>query len=153
MKNIINLLFNDEDVNTFISKLEPIHLQQDYKQQAFLQLLNRSNKSIIELHEKGELKQYFLKIISNVKNDYFRHNKLVLTNNFNDVEDVGYSEQHIKTTEMYWYDKEILKHHLEIGAVKLSKKTKIPLSSIYKTINKIKTNIKNGKTEIIETTE
>lgn len=153
MENIITLLFNDEDVNTFIGKLEPVDMQQDYKQQAFLQLLNRNEKAIIELYEKGELKHYFLKIITNVRNDYFRHNKLVLTNNFEDVEDVGYSEQHIKTTEMYWYDKEILKHHLEIGAVKLAKKTKIPLSSIYKTINKIKTNIKNGKTEIIETTE
>lgn len=153
MENIITLLFNDEDVNTFIGKLEPVDMQQDYKQQAFLQLLNRNEKSIIELHEKGELKQYYLKILTNVRNDYYRHNKLVLTNNFEDVEDVGYSEQHIEFKKNDWYDKEILKQHFEIGAVKLAKKTKIPLSSIYKTINKIKTNIKNGKTEIIETTE
>lgn len=68
--DIIELIYVDQSINTFIKKIKPIDLQQDLKQELALILLNIDCDKLTQLHNEGNLIKYVIKIIWNISTSY-----------------------------------------------------------------------------------
>ena len=63
---IIEELYNSREFNDCINKMEPEHLRDDLRAEVVLILLETDETKIRQLHEKGELKFYTVRIILNL---------------------------------------------------------------------------------------
>ncbi len=152
--NIIEELYRSKEFNDCIGKMEPEHLRDDLRAEVILILLEKDETELKDIHAKGVLKFYTVRIIINLiqsKTSVFykryRQPLAELTDRFlsdelTDVEeriareDMGERAMN-EIDNLYWYNSGILKLYLKHGNYRaIEKDTGIPYSSAYKTIKK-----------------
>ena len=159
LKNdIISKLYTSKEVVELISKIKPVDLQEDLKQYAFAVLCEKPDDFIIELHNRKQLKFYFVKIISN---SVFSNRSGFLTQHLNkERADISNISEPIDTTDnyhelidkcvnesknLYWYNAELLSLYSIHGTYRaVSEVTQIPVKSVYNAVKKAKEQIKQN---------
>ena len=146
-------LWNSNEVNSAIKKMNPVELQDDLKAEVFLAICELPEEKLILLYEKKELKFYLVRIMINMIQSYDKrfYGKY---RNFQELghyekEDQEYSENTsdilIHVENLYWYQKEILNLYtfeFNKNAKELSRNTGIPYMSIIRTLNQVKQELK-----------
>jgi len=148
---IIEKLYQDADIKNAISKMHPVELQDDLKQEIFLVICEMPEEKLIQINERKELKFLIVRIMLNmIKSDRstfynkFRKQYEPISENFdlqdNKTNHSQLNQVHIYVNELHWYEKELFNLYTNNGknAIKLSKETKIPYRSLINTINKVK---------------
>lgn len=150
---IIETLYNDPDVNQAIRKMQPVELQDELKQEMFVVLCEKDEQTIQKMYANGWIKFFLVRTMLNmVKSDrstFFKKFRQVFSeyvekNTDIQHESVNFDETINKAADcLQWYEREILKLYAEKrNIVQLSKETKIPYRSLFKTINKAKDKMK-----------
>ena len=62
---ILTEIYLSAEVETMIRSLKPCHLQDDIKQHCFIELLEKDEAFIMDLHARGKLKNYIVKVLYN----------------------------------------------------------------------------------------
>ena len=62
---ILTEIYISADVENMIRSLKPDHLQDDIKQHCFMELFEKSEEFIMELYNRGKLKNYIIKVLYN----------------------------------------------------------------------------------------
>lgn len=152
-QTLIANLYNDPDIVKAIGKMNPPELREDLKQEMFLVLCQKPDEDVIRMHEEGWLKFFVVRTMLNmIKSDRSTFHKLFRANLSEFTE-----KQYKHTTDEFeakegtlksltealdglaWYEREVLKLYSEHrNIVKLSKMTKIPYRSLFKTIQNAK---------------
>ena len=70
---LLTEIYTSQEVKDCITKIRPVDLQQDILQHSFLELLEKDQAFIIDLHKRCKLKPYIVKVIYNTS--VFTHNK------------------------------------------------------------------------------
>lgn len=153
--DILVEFWNSEEVNTAISKMHPIELQDELKSELFLILAEMEELKLIELYEKKQLKFYLVRIMLNLvqstdKKFYRKFRDFV---EYTPIEkpDIPQSDPTENLSEifedLYWYNKEIFRlytYEFNRNARELSRATGIPYMSIIRTINQTKKGLKKA---------
>lgn len=153
---IIEKMYLDKDINQAIGKMQPVELQDDLKQEIFLVLCEMEDTRLIGMWESGYLKYFVVRTMLNMaksdRSTFYNQFRKVFTeysDNHDTADDADYSEEldHKLKKSMdvlHWYEKEILRLYSENGQniLKLSRETKIPYRSLFKTIRKVKSLLK-----------
>jgi len=58
---IIEALYRDKDIENAISKMQPVHLQDDLRQEMFMVICELDEKRLYEMHVNGYLKFIWLR--------------------------------------------------------------------------------------------
>lgn len=61
--SLLTEIYQSKEIGEVIGKIEPEHMRDDLKQHVFLTLLEKEESFILELHGKGKLKNYIVKVI------------------------------------------------------------------------------------------
>lgn len=154
---IIADLYTDKDIDTAIGKMNPPELREDLRQEMFLVLCELSEDRLFTMYEGGYLKFFLVRTMLNmIKSDrstFHKRFRAVFTE-FNEwhskytTDEFEAKEGALKcVTEaldgLAWYEREILKLYSETrNIVKISKDTKIPYRSLFKTIQNAKRKMK-----------
>jgi DNA-directed RNA polymerase specialized sigma24 family protein len=154
---ILTEIYISADVENMIRSLKPIHLQDDIKQHCFMELFEKSEEFIMELYNKGKLKNYIIKVLYNTSRWSFTNlskqlGKETPTEFFEDQPDDEYSEIDIEPIlkKVYWYKCDLIRLYAEHGTYqKVSDLTGIPLKSVYTTIIEARKEIKTKYYESI----
>lgn len=151
---IIEELFLSREFNDCISRMEPDHLRSDLRAEVILILLETDEKKLLEIHSKGGLKFYTVRIIINLIQSktslfYKRYRQKVaeLTDRFLAEEEPDFEERATREgiedkaineiDNLYWYNGGMVKLYMQHGNYRaIEKDTGIPYSSAYKTIQK-----------------
>lgn len=151
---IIAELYKSKEFNDCISKMEPDHLRDDLRAEVMLILLETEERKLIEIHNKGHLKFYTVRIIINLiqsKTSLFykryRQQMAELTDRFLAEEEPDFTERAAREDieekaineidNLYWYNGGMVKLYMQHGNYRaIEKDTGIPYSSAYKTIQK-----------------
>lgn len=148
---IIELLYNDKDVNGAIQKMRPIELQSELKQEIFLVLCELEEQRIIEMYTNGIIKYFIIRTMLNmIKSD--RSNFFMkFRKQFDEIKDMidkndgdllNFNEHIVNgyIGQLHWYEKELFIEYVnnDKNAVRLSQETRIPYRSLIKTISKVK---------------
>lgn len=154
-EQIIESLYMDADINQAIAKMQPVELQEDLRQEMFLVLCEASEEKLLKMYLDGWVKFFLVRTMLNmVKSDrstFYKKFRQVFTEYTE--KNTHYSEinanfdEHINKAAncLHWYEKEILKLYAEKrNIVQISKETKIPYRSLFKTINKAKHKMKQA---------
>lgn len=159
--SILTRIYESKEIKEVIMRLKPEHLQQDILQHTFLELFEKEESFILELDGRGKLKAYIVKILYNTAT-YSRSSfakalgKETPTDICGDAkyEVIRYEDEEKERTEsnnsvacavsnLHWYKANMLAIYAELGTYKaVSEKTKIPLSSVFKTITEARKEIK-----------
>lgn len=161
---ILTEIYCSDEVKEVVGKLEPQNLQQDILQHTFLELFEKPAKFIEDLHQRGKLKAYIVKILFNTATytrtkfrkelgketptDFCADSKYEVINAGDDykvdaerVNSVACAVK--KLEEKHWYDAGILKLYAELGTISaVSRATGIPRTSVFKTLVRAKATIK-----------
>lgn len=157
---IIEHFYNSKDVADAISKMRPIELQDDLRQEIFLVLCEMSDERIQEMWHEGwkrkdcgeKLKHYIVRMMlnmmmSNRSSFFVKFRKSFIEWSaehdiaFHPVEDdMAIVRVEETNKELHWYEREVLKLYSENGCnvMQLARDTKIPYRSLFKTISKLK---------------
>lgn len=154
--SILTEIYQSKEVEVMIRSIKPDHLQQDIRQHCFLELFEKSEEFILDLHNRGKLKNYIIKILYNTSkwsctNLHKQLGKETPTEIFNDSECEIYEEINIEPVlkSIYWYKAELIRLYAEHGTYqKVSDLTGIPLKSVYMTIIEARKEIKQKYYEI-----
>jgi len=92
-RQIIEQLYRSDELRECLSKIKPQDLQDDLLQHCFLELLNKDESIIVNLHLEGRFIGYVVKMMYNMvnwKNSEFNRIKTreVLTDNYNHPSEV-----------------------------------------------------------------
>lgn len=155
--SIITQLYLDKDIGQAIGKMQPSDLQEDLRQEMFLVLCEMPEEKLLQMYGDGYLKFFLVRTMLNM----MKSDRSTFYNKFRKV----YSEidqSHDKTEEpdhdleelsgklvksldiLHWYEKEIFRLYSENGKniSELSRVTKIPYRSLFKTIRKVRIYLK-----------
>lgn len=138
--DILTEIYLSKEVEAMIKSLRPEHLQQDIKQHCFMELFEKEDSFILELHSRGKLKSYICKVLYNTarftRTSFSKElGREVPTETFEDLADPEYEEVNLDLKYLNWYKKEILELYAEHGTYqKVADLTQIPMSSIYNTV-------------------
>jgi 3'-phosphoadenosine 5'-phosphosulfate sulfotransferase (PAPS reductase)/FAD synthetase len=149
---IISEMYNNKDINQAIGKMHPVELQDDLKQEIFLVLCEMADDRLISMWQNGFLKYFIVRTMLNMaKSDrstfynLFRKTFIEYVETYDQKDDLhDPSEMDIKLGKsmevLHWYEKEIFRLYSDNGKniLKLSRETKIPYRSLFKTIRKVK---------------
>ena len=155
---IISDLYTSKEFNDCIRKMEPRHLQEDLKSEVMLVLCEKEPELIEDLHAKGELKYYAVKIILNMikssESRFYRQFRRDNKQPFSSEEIYGVNDKTIiiadrlieekknelrmmEVFNLFWYDKEMILLYLEHGNYRaIEDETTIEHTSVFKTIKK-----------------
>jgi len=150
-QNIISELYQSNDINDAISKMNPKNLQDELRQEVFLVLCEMDEKKLFDMYEQGYLKYFIVRTILNmVKSDRsnfykkFRQVYQEIPLTFEQPKE-EYSEDLLNKLEqglgiLHWYERELLHLYASNGKnlLAISRDTKIPYRSLIKTIRKAK---------------
>lgn len=64
--SILSDLFKSQGIANLLSKTNPEHLRDDLRQELFLALCEKPEKVIVDLHEKGQLQWYTVRVCWNM---------------------------------------------------------------------------------------
>lgn len=153
-QHIIEMLYSDKDIKNAISKMQPVELQDDLKQEMFLVICEMNEEKLINLYENGYLKFFLVRTMLNmIKSDRshfymkFRKQFEEWTPTFEKRDEEAYPmEEMVKKLDkslniLHWYEREIFRLYAESGMniMELSRNTKIPYRSLSMTIKNVKT--------------
>jgi len=154
-ENVITELYQSKDINDAISKMQPIELQEDLRQEVFLVLCEMDEEKLLGMYEQGYLKYFIVRTILNMaksdRSNFYRkfrqvYQEIPLTYELPKDE---YDETLVTKLEqgmeiLHWYEAELLKLYSQNGKnlLAISRETKIPYRSLLKTIRKAKTLLK-----------
>lgn len=145
---------------TYIKKLCGMahDLQDDLFQHIWVRILEMPQEKIVSIYEKGYLEFYINRMIINeIKNPNNSFAKLTLKispileltqEEYDKEKDLSIEQTVIivksKLETLFWYDKKLFELYLEHGSLrKVAVKTGIKYGAIHKTINKVKTQLRN----------
>ena len=154
-EQVISEFYRSRDINNAISKLQPVELQDDLRQEVFLVLCEMDESRLLQMYNDGFLKYFIVRTIMNMMKsntsrfyNTFRKGFQELTNH-ETVRVDEYDEELLMKLEnglsvLHWYEKEIFRLYSQNGQniLALSRDTKIPYRSLVKTIKKVKTLLK-----------
>lgn len=152
-ETIITQMYLDKDISQAISKMHPVELQDDLRQEIFLVLCEMSEERMLGMWTSGYLKYFIVRTMLNMaKSDrstffnQFRKSFAEYCDNY-ETADEG-SDAHEETdsklkksmNELHWYEKNVFEQYANNGRniLKLSRDTKIPYRSLFKTVTKVK---------------
>ena len=162
---LLTEIYSSQEVKEVILKLKPDHLQQDILQHTFCELFQKPDEFIIDLHARGKLKSYIVKILYNsatyhrttfekeqgkghqkeMPTDFCSNSKYEVIKFVDEEKErqQEYSDIACAVSKVYWYKADLIKLYAELGTYKaVSAKTGIPISSVFKTIKEAITEIK-----------
>jgi len=148
--SILAEIYQSKEIEVMIRSIKPEHLQDDIKQHCFLELFEKSEEFILDLHKRNKLKHYIVKVLYNTSRwsgtpFHKQLGKETPTDIFKDSECEIYEEIDIEPAikSIYWYKAELIRLYAEHGTFqKVSDLTKIPLKSVYTTIIEARKEIK-----------
>lgn len=162
--DIIEALYRDADIAKAIGKMQPVELQDDLRQEMFMVILETPDSKIMDMHAKGFLKFFLVRTMLNmIKSDRSTFYKVfrAQVSEWDDrheqpdrpepLADPEYTQRLGKAMDsLHWYEREIFKIYSETkNIVQISKETKIPYRSLFKTIkntrDKLKQEMKGNK--------
>lgn len=163
-QEIIADLYVSKDVKNALSKMQPISIREDLKQEIFVILCNLSEEKFWNLVNNNALKFWFARTMLNLiyqsrpTESFFKNfrAKFECLDDFNSLpevlSDVEYNEALEQTytkleasvNDLHWYEQGILEIYIEckMNQKKVARETKIPYMSINRTIATIKDKIK-----------
>jgi hypothetical protein len=156
-QEIIKQLYLDKDIAQGISKMQPADLQDDLRQEMFLVLCEMDEDILRQRYVDGYLKFFLVRTMLNMmKSDRstfynkFRKVFIEMDSNIERVEEVDQDFEELsgklrKSLDvLHWYEKEIFRLYSENGKniLKLSRETKIPYRSLFKTVRKVRIYLK-----------
>lgn len=156
---IVNEIANDKEYKTLCRKLSP-KFSDDLYQDLMLILLRYNEVKLIEIYNKNQLKFFIVKILMNQAHSsssefYKLYRKQA---DYKEVDWYGDNSTNediipatISTIELYaqadennWYRAKLFKEYLKAGNIRaLSKKTRIPVMSIQRSLAEFKHDIKH----------
>lgn len=149
-------MYTDKDINEAIGKMQPVDLQDDLRQELYLVLCEQSEERLFEMYTKGWIKYFLVRTICNMaksdRSTFFKtfRKTFVEYGDHHDKPDELFDEDMMLKVnkvmgELHWYEREILMAFSETGNItEISRDTKIPVSSLYKTIRKVRKTIRHG---------
>lgn len=157
---IIVQLWEDADIRQAIGKMQPVDLQDDLRQEMFVVLCSLQEDRFMEIYRNGALKYYLIRTMLNMIKSYrstfykkFREPFVELLENYSghvEISAIFAEEQQTSNVvecveALPWYDRELLKLYAEDKNIaKLSKDTRIPYRSLFKTITKAKIKVRKA---------
>lgn len=160
-KSILTGIYTSQEVKDVIKRLRPVDLQEDILQHCFLELFQKPPDFIIDLHDRGKLKAYIVKILYNTATytkssfakqrgketptDFCAETRFEIISFENDeVERVeNYRQIACATSNIYWYKARLLELYANLGTYKaISQITGIPHTSVYNTIKEARKDVK-----------
>lgn len=149
---IITQMYLDKDINQAIGKMQPVELQEDLRQEIFLVLCEMSDERLCGMWTSGYLKYFIVRTMLNMaKSDrstffnLFRRSFTEYCDNYEPVDHVDCSGEIMdgklkkSMDELHWYEKTVFQLYAEDrNILKLSRDTKIPYRSLFKTVTKVK---------------
>jgi len=159
--NILTNLYRSSEVKEVIKRLRPVHLQDDILQHTFLGLFEKPDAFIVDLHERGKLRAYIVKILYNTAT-YTRSSFAKQQGKETPTDMCGEAKYEVirfeeeekdrieaqasvacAVSKLHWYKSEMLQLYAELGTYQaVSDKTKIPLTSVFKTVSEARKEIK-----------
>lgn len=156
-ESIITQLYLDKDISQAIGKMQPADLQEDLRQEMFLVLCEMPEEKLLQMYGDGYLKFFLVRTMLNM----MKSDRSTFYNKFRKVY-TEINESHDKTelpdhdleelsgklvkslNVLHWYEKEIFRLYSENGKniSELSRVTKIPYRSLFKTIRKVRIYLK-----------
>lgn len=162
-KSILTGIYLSAEVKDVIKRLRPVDLQEDILQHCFLELFQKPPDFIIQLHDRGKLKAYIVKILHNTAT----YNRTSFTKQFGKetptdfctetkYEVIRFENEENERIETYReidcavstlgvtksgmrYTDAMLKLYAELGTYKaVSEKTGIPQTSVFNTIKEVR---------------
>lgn len=159
---ILTKIYTSNEVRDVIKKLKPVHLQEDILQHCFLELFQKEPAFIIDLHDRGKLKSYIVKILYNTATytrstfakqqgketptDFCGNSKYEVIRFDSEEKERIENQQQIAcaVSEVHWFKADILKMYAELGTYRaVSEKTGIPNTTIFNTVNQARKEIKS----------
>jgi len=152
-QTIITQMYLDKDISQAISKMQPVELQDDLRQEIFLVLCEMSDERLLGMWTSGYLKYFVVRTMLNMaksdRSTFFNQFRKSFTEYCDNYEsaDVGSEVDEETDTklkqsmgELHWYEKNVFELYAENGRniLKLSRDTKIPYRSLFKTVTKVK---------------
>lgn len=159
---ILTKIYTSLEVKEVIKRLRPVHLQEDILQHCFLELFQKPPDFIKDLHARGKLKPYIVKILYNTATytrssfakqqgketptDFCGNAKYEVIRFENEEKEREEVHQQVAcaVSETYWFKADLLKMYAELGTYKaVSDKTGIPSTTVFNTVQAAKKEIKN----------
>lgn len=146
-------MYLDKDISQAIGKMQPVELQDDLRQEIFLVLCEMDNDRLMGMWTSGYLKYFVVRTMLNMaKSDrstffnQFRRSFTEYCDNYEKADEGSEINEEIDSklkksmSELHWYEKNVFEQYAENGKniLKLSRDTKIPYRSLFKTVTKVK---------------
>ena len=146
-------MYLDKDISQAIGKMQPVELQDDLRQEIFLVLCEMDNDRLMGMWTSGYLKYFVVRTMLNMaKSDrstffnQFRRSFTEYCDNYEKADEGSEINEEIDSKlkqsmgELHWYEKNVFELYAENGRniLKLSRDTKIPYRSLFKTVTKVK---------------
>jgi hypothetical protein len=156
-QEIIKQLYLDKDIAQGISKMQPADLQDDLRQEMFLVLCEMPEAKLRQMYVDGYLKFFLVRTMLNMmksdRSTFYNKFRKVFTEMDSNIERVEEVDQDFEELSgklrksldvLHWYEKEIFRLYSENGKniLKLSRETKIPYRSLFKTVRKVRIYLK-----------
>jgi len=151
-KEILTDIYTSEDFAAMMRKVDVSkELKKDLQQHVFCELLQKPEQLILDLYNRKKLRGYISSMVWSISrmkqtNSFARQFGVneVLTNEFTDIADERYSEMDADLSSLSWYDSEVLRLYAKLGSYRaVANDTGIPLVSIFDTVKRAKTIVKN----------
>ncbi len=146
-------MYLDKDISQAISKMQPVELQDDLRQEIFLVLCEMNDERLCGMWTSGYLKYFIVRTMLNMaKSDrstffnMFRKSFTEYCDNYEKADIISGVDEEMdgklkkSMGELHWYEKNVFEQYAENGRniLKLSRDTKIPYRSLFKTVTKVK---------------
>lgn len=150
---ILDRMYRDPDVEQAIQKMNPAELRDDLRQEVFMVLCEMDEERLMSMHQQGYLKFFLVRTMLNmIKSDrstfYNKFRKPVVEWNErmdkHDEKEEDNTELIAKLndrmSEIHWYAAKVFELYSQNGKniMALSRETKIPYRSLFKTIRAVK---------------
>lgn len=162
---VLNAMYRDPDVAEAIGKMEPADLRDDLKQEMFLVLAELDEERLLTMAREGWVKFFLVRTMLNmIKSDRSTfYNKF--RRGFAELKETGDRYEREEGEEaasyvreamrgLHWYEASLIELYAESGCniARISRETRIPYRSLFKTIGKVKEHmrkeIRKGEREV-----
>lgn len=171
-REILTEIYQSAEVAKTVNLLQPEHLREDIKQHVFMEMFEKPDDFILDLHNRGKLKAYIAKILYNTATyqrttfkkeigketptdfDAPPENTKALSVAVYGVSTFEADAEHKEAQKLYrdavcaidglyWYDRQIFLLYLKLGTYQaVSDHTKIPRTSVYDTVQNVRQTLK-----------
>jgi hypothetical protein len=152
---VLESMYRDPDVADAIGKMEPAELRDDLRQEMFLVLAELDEERLLTMAREGWVKFFLVRTMLNmIKSDRstffnkFRRGfaELKETGDRYEQEEGPDAAHYVRDAMrgLHWYEASLLEVYAENGCniARISRETRIPYRSLFKTINKVKQQMK-----------